>query len=107
MNIQEMRTKPHLSASAIAEYIECGLAFKFGRIDGVEPEFHPAQMSLGSAIHSALGAFYRSMRNGREMDLDRLLDEFSNFWAAEAGRGDLRPKNGDTPESFSKPGSGC
>ena len=31
MSLTELRQKPHLSASSIGDYVECGLLYKFGR----------------------------------------------------------------------------
>ena len=39
MELSELRKKPHLSASGVNEYIECGLLYRFGRIDRLPKEF--------------------------------------------------------------------
>ena len=33
MNLTKLRDQPHLSVSSISDYLDCGLMFKFGRID--------------------------------------------------------------------------
>ncbi len=33
MVLYELRQKPHLSASSIGDYIDCGMLYKFGRVD--------------------------------------------------------------------------
>ena len=49
---------PHLSASAINEYVECSMAYKFGRIDKLPREFKSDAMEFGTAIHRVLEQFY-------------------------------------------------
>ena len=39
MLLSELRQTPHLSASSIGDFIECGLLYKFGRIDRIPMEF--------------------------------------------------------------------
>ena len=33
MTLYELRQKPHLSASSVGDYIDCGMLYKFGRVD--------------------------------------------------------------------------
>ena len=58
LDLTEHRGKPHLSASSVNDYIDCGLLYKFGRVDKIKPEFKPDAMELGSAIHLVLAEFY-------------------------------------------------
>ena len=39
MVLSELRKTPHLSASSVGEYVECGLLYKLGRIDRIPMEF--------------------------------------------------------------------
>ena len=59
MDLKTMRSMPHLSASAIAEYIDCGLMYRFSRVDKIMPEFRSDALEFGIAIHRVLGEFYR------------------------------------------------
>ena len=57
MELQELRKAVHLSASAINDYLDCGLLFKFGRIDiraklPVGKGMWPALWMLGTNISS-------------------------------------------------------
>ena len=38
-HISEIRGQPHLSASSVNDYLDCGLLYKFSRIDKIQPEF--------------------------------------------------------------------
>ena len=39
MDIGNLRDQPHLSASSVNAYLECGLNYMFGRIAHIESEF--------------------------------------------------------------------
>ena len=54
MDMSELRKEPHLSASSINDYIDCGLLYKLGRIDKLPPEFRSSDLELGSCVHRAL-----------------------------------------------------
>jgi RecB family exonuclease len=68
-----------LSASAIDQYERCPLAFKFSR-DWRIPEEAAAPMQYGAAVHTALKAYFDSVRAGRPSDTESViacfLDEF-------------------------------
>ena len=51
MDLKELRKAEHLSASAIGDYIDCSLLYKFGRIDRIQAEFKADALEFGSAIH--------------------------------------------------------
>ena len=51
MELTDLRKVAHLSASSINDYIDCGLLYKFGRIDKIQPNFKPDALEFGSAIH--------------------------------------------------------
>ena len=51
MGIQELGNSPHLSASSIGDYLDCGLLYKLGRIDKHKPEFKADALEFGTAIH--------------------------------------------------------
>lgn len=107
MKLDDLRTQPHISASEMRDFLECGLAYKFGRIDGIEPEFKPASMLFGSCIHQALAQFYRVQRQGHEMELDDLLECFSTVWTEEAKQtGNLQYRKDESFESLSNTGRG-
>ncbi len=51
MELSELRKTPHLSASAVSDYLDCSLLYKFGRVDKIRPAFTPDALEFGSAIH--------------------------------------------------------
>ena len=56
-----------LSASALNEYMECPLKFKFNRLLKV-PKSKDKSIALGNSMHFALEHFYRNLIKGEEKD---------------------------------------
>ena len=101
MTIAELRKKPHLSATAINDYLSCSLLFKLGRVDKLKPDFTPDALEFGSVIHQALGWYYEAKKAGCKMPLQELLDIFDYFWKEAAeGRKDIKYKAGDSYETL-------
>ncbi len=76
-----MNHQPHsLSATAINEFLECGLAYKLRRVDKVEPEYNPATLLFGSAIHQALADYYHAKQNRHTLSEENLQERFASYW---------------------------
>ena len=84
MRLEELRKKPHLSASSINQYIDCSLAYRFSKIDQIKPEFTSDALVFGSAIHKVLEFFYNERQLGRKTSLLDLLNLFEKFWRMDA-----------------------
>ena len=84
MDIEKLRSRPHLSASAINDYVECGLLYKLSRIDGSVKEFIPEALIFGSAVHEALSVFYKGRKNGITLSPEELIMRFERIWAEKA-----------------------
>jgi putative RecB family exonuclease len=80
LDITGFKAKPHLSASSIGDYIDCGLLYKLSRIDKIRPEFESDAMELGSAIHMTLAEFYEAKMTGEKLPLKEIQDSFEGFW---------------------------
>ncbi len=78
MNISELRKEPHLSASAITTYIDCGLQYKLGRIDRLPPEFIADALVFGTVIHKVLEEFHTERLVGNRMTLRDMQEVFEN-----------------------------
>lgn len=79
MSLSEMRKEPHLSSSAINDYLECGLLFKFGRIEKIEPVGKSDALELGSVLHRVLAEFHFARMLGERLpdfEVDRLFEEY-------------------------------
>ena len=86
-----------LSASAIAQYDRCPLAYKLQR-DWRIPEEPGASMQFGGAMHAALRAYFDGVRAGRPLEEETaiacFLDEFSKAKVDEAVQRELYEKLG-------------
>jgi putative RecB family exonuclease len=96
MKLNEFRKGPHLSASAIAEYMECSLSYRFSRIDKLRPEFRSDNMEFGSCIHQALADFHQERLIGTILTRDQLQERFTYHWTLRASGNEeikYRPEN--------------
>jgi len=100
MTIAELRKTPHLSASSISDYIDCGLMYRFGRIDKLQMEFRSAALEFGTVIHLVLAEFYREKMRGCKLSVKDLQEIFAGHWHNYAfGIGEIQypeDKNYDT-----------
>ena len=88
MKLNEFRKGPHLSASAIAEYMECSLSYRFSRIDKLRPEFKSDNMEFGSCIHQALADFHQERMIGTILTMEQLQERFFYHWTVRAAEND-------------------
>ena len=96
MNLVELRKNDHLSASAVNEYLSCSLAFKFGRIDRILPEFTADALEFGKAIHRALEDFHTEKMRGTYLSVKQLQECFENHWRRIiAARDDIKYAEGN------------
>ena len=90
---------PHLSASGIRSYMDCGLMYRFSRVDGIKPEFRPDNMEFGSTIHKALADFNAERMMGKTPELADLQKSFEDYWT-KANEAQVRFSEGASFESF-------
>jgi len=99
MGLKELRNAAHLSASSISDYVDCGLLYKFGRIDRIIPEFKSDALEFGSAIHMALADFHMSKMKGTYLSVKQLQECFESHWIKLTdGRDDIKYAEGNSPE---------
>ncbi len=84
LDLTEYRAKPHLSASSTSDYIDCGLLYRFGRVDKIKPEFKSDALELGSVIHLVLAEFYNQRKIGNKLLLKEVQESFEAFWREHA-----------------------
>jgi DNA helicase-2/ATP-dependent DNA helicase PcrA len=70
-----MDLSERLSASAVQRYETCPLQFKLEREWRIPSEV-PGAMQYGAAMHLVLKSYYESVRAGRELSEDRLIELF-------------------------------
>ena len=69
MVLSELRKLPHLSISSINSWIDCGLMYKFSKIDKIPIEFKACALEFGTVIHLVLGEYYEAKMIGDRMSL--------------------------------------
>jgi putative RecB family exonuclease len=79
------REEPHLSYSQISSYMQCGLKYRFGYIDRLEPEFTPSALHFGHTIHACIQAFLQSSLEADPLRADQLQDIYREEWRALDG----------------------
>ena len=96
MTIEELRQNPHLSATAINDYLNCSMLYRLGRVDKLRPDFTPDALEFGSVIHRVLGYFYNAKKAEDRLPLQDLLKTFDLYWTQTVeGREDIKYKEGD------------
>src|SRR5208337_1421430 len=99
MDLGELRRKPHLSASAINDYMDCGLLYKLGRVLKLQPEIRPDALEFGSIIHRVLAEFYKHKLEGEIVPLFDLQILFEHWWKRATENGpEITYKDGKNAE---------
>ena len=77
-----------ISKSQIQTYLICPRKFWFQYVVGAMPEFLPASLPFGTALHAAVATFYKSIKEtGTKPELESITREFATVWETEiAGR---------------------
>jgi putative RecB family exonuclease len=101
MHLMELRKKPHLSASGINTYLDCGLLYKFGRIDKLKPESRSDALGFGSAIDQVITEFRMERMQGRTLALSDIQKRFERYWRrAASGKKNIKYKEGKDFETL-------
>lgn len=101
MNIMELKKKPHLSASAVNDYIDCGLLYKLGRIDKLPLEFKSDALEFGTVIHKVLDTFHQERMIGNRLLIKDLHQLFEKYWKESTeGRTDIQYAEGKNSEKL-------
>jgi putative RecB family exonuclease len=95
MLLSELRQQPHLSASSVGDYIECGMLYRFGRVDRLPMEFVSSDLEFGSVIHIVLAECYQAKMTGDKLTLKEIHESFRQHWHRVAeGREDIQYPEG-------------
>jgi len=95
MVLSELRQNPHLSASSIGDYLECGMLYRFGRVDRLPMEFVSSDLEFGSVIHMVLAEYYQAKMTGDKLLLKDVHESFKDHWHRVAkGRTDIQYADG-------------
>jgi putative RecB family exonuclease len=105
MKLADLRNDPHLSASSVGDYIECGVLYKLGRIDHIPMEFKSDALEFGSAIHMTLAEFYQFKMVGEILSMKDVHQCFETNWRLLAeGRDNIRYAEGKDFETLLREG---
>ena len=80
MELSELRNTPHLSASSVGDYLDCGLLYKFGRIDKIQQAFTPDALVYGSAIHLVMAEIHEQKMIGVDLSVKEIQESFEKHW---------------------------
>jgi CRISPR/Cas system-associated exonuclease Cas4 (RecB family) len=70
-----------VTKSQIQTYLICPRKFYFQYVMGAMPEFLPASLPFGTALHAAVAVFYRSIKEtGSKPEFELMLREFEIEW---------------------------
>jgi len=84
MDITQLRKQPHLSVSSVNSYIDCGLQYKFSKIEKLKPDFVSDNLVFGSSIHRILAEFNQEKMMGTILSSDELEQMFRKDWKKSA-----------------------
>jgi len=92
MKIDELRTKPHWSYTALNTYLNvCQLQYFFRYIEQAEAEQISACLLFGKAFHAALSQQAEVANKGSNLSVENLGDMFDEYSTRNAI---MRPKRG-------------
>jgi len=77
--VQVFNNELHISHSQIFTYLSCSLKYKFQNVERRAPERISIALPFGSAIHSAIEMYYRSLKNKNQVEsLNRITERFED-----------------------------
>jgi len=88
MEIAELRKQPHLSVSSVNSYIDCGLQYKFSKIEKRKPDFISDNLVFGSSIHRILAEYNQEKMMGTILSSEELEQMFKQDWEKSAKEND-------------------
>jgi putative RecB family exonuclease len=105
MDIEELRKQPHLSFSAINEYLMCGLKYWFSRIEKISPEFIPDNLIFGKCVHQVLEEYNNCRLIGEIPPLPTLISIFETCWDKAVEQGTIQYSKGKGYKSLRREGA--
>jgi putative RecB family exonuclease len=84
-----MAERPYLSYSQLALYQTCSLRFYYQYILGIRPQWTPAALAFGSAIHRAIATHLQAQLQGSPISQAELEAWFENDWQQTQEREDI------------------
>ena len=101
MNNNENNLLNHLSASSIRDYMDCGLLFKFTRIDRLQFELKPSALIFGTVIHRVLAEFNEERMNANILSSEELKRRFEEYWQGSVSQeNNIKYKDGQNANTL-------
>jgi len=89
----------HISVSQLNVYLMCSLKYRYNYLDKLPKPIKPAELAMGSAMHSAVEWWHRHRMNGVNPGYEQVARIFAADIQAQA-MDEIRFKNGDDLESL-------
>ncbi len=106
MTLDELRKRPHVSVSAINQFLNCSLQFAFDRVYQLEREFTPSSLLFGSVFHQAAEYVHWKKKDNVEVSETDAVDLFRDLWSRTInGTDDIRFKAGESADGLSELGA--
>jgi len=88
--LQEFKSELHISHSQIFTYLNCSLKYRFQYVEHKPSERISIALPFGSAIHSAIEMYYRTLKNkGRAETLDAICERFEDCLSLDLDHSDI------------------
>lgn len=104
---EELKRTLHISFSQLTSYLICPMRFAHQYVWGTAQESKPAALVFGKAVHRAVEAYYRSLKDtGEIIPPEQMVAVFSTSISeeVEATEIEITFKNGDDLESLREKG---
>ena len=82
-------TRPHWSYSSVSQYLKCPLQFYFERIAKLPRKSVSDAQILGSALHSALAEYHRTLQAGGPVQSRQIQAAYLAAWDEQASQGQV------------------
>lgn len=105
MNLMELRSRPHLSASQINQLLNiCSLQWYFERMAKLKKPFVSHSLVFGSCVHRVLESCFTNLKEGKPLEIDKHKEMFSDHWKKENERQTIKFPVRDDYESLADKG---
>ena len=73
-------TRPHWSYSSVSQYLKCPLQYYFERVVKLPRKGVTDAQVLGSAVHSALATYHRTLQSGAAVTVESIRKAYLDAW---------------------------
>lgn len=73
-------TRPHWSHSSVSQYLKCPLQYYFERVVRLPRKGTTDAQILGSAVHSALATYHRTLQSGAIVTVESIRRAYLHAW---------------------------